>query len=411
MLFAGYAVLSYSAPPDTVRGGAGFAGVQLSGRSVAEAAGLVEQICESRIDKGMAQFTYRETRFLFHFSEIGLTADYSHLADSLTVKGSAAYYNNLFTAFIRQYGADPSPLFSVDASAFRGKLDHMKSFIDSLPVNADINYSAEAGISRSPSWQGAAFDVDGQFDYIMDAFLADPFLPLALDSARMITAGALLIEEPRVADSMLSDVDAALGAVSAPVPQGYDMPLLAKVAEAINKVWIPKKGTAGAPFSFMRYLDEAGLPVGGDAPQEYNFVATALMHALLAGGCDLAAMEAPISHSQGAADYSGLPGFGINLSPVFGESGGNTATGGNANIGGNATVGGGQDFIFTNSLESNIVIFAEAKDGELAITVAGSSALSGPGAAPHDIHSTIEDGKARLYKDGKNIAEQSLPSA
>ncbi|MCL2058922.1 MAG: hypothetical protein FWH01_07665 [Oscillospiraceae bacterium] len=395
-LFAGFAALGAAVPADSVRGGAQYLGVELSGRSMAEASALVEQISESQLNKGMAEFTYRETKFIFRFTEIALRADYSQLAQSLAARGSGAYYNNMFTAFIRQYGADPAPLFTVDVEAFREKLRLMKTYVDSAPVNADISYSPEEGIVHSPSWQGADLDVDGQFEYIMSAFLADPFSPMELDSNAMIAATALLVAEPRVADSMLADVDAILASIDVPVPQGHDLALLTQAAEAINKVWVPKKGAASAPFSFMRYLDEAGLSSGGGAPPEYGFVATALMHALLVCGCDYAAMEAPISPD--AADYSGLPGFGIMLSAVAGD--------GNTDGGGAADLTDLPDFRFTNSLDSNIVIFSGIEDGELTVIVAGSSKLLGGRAAPHEIHSSIADGRAQLFKDGKKIAEQ-----
>ena len=394
-LLIGYFALNLVVPSGVVHGGATFSGVDIAGMDTAEASAIIKHIGDKNVEKGIAAFTYNDMQFYFHFNEIGLSADYSRIESSLSIKDTPFYLQNLFTAFIRNYGAAPKPEYTADSDAFREKLNYIKTFIDKAPVDADIEYTKDGEIVLSPSEKGVYFDIDNQFDIIYSEFLFDPFKIIALDSNAAISDAMLVIEEPLVTDAYLAGIDTVLSQIQTPVPADYDMPLVALAAEAINKVWAPKKGKAYSPFSFLRYIDEAGLPID-KASREYNLVASALLHALLIGGVDYAKIEAVKSFDIYA--YIGLPGFGVELLSYGG--GENT----DDNLSANSVA---PDFLFTNTLDGNIVIFASVADGELNIAVAGKKDLSGNGAAPYNINSEILDGKVSLFRNGKKVADYS----
>ena len=395
ILIAGYLALNIAAPSDVTRGGVWYSGVEFAGMNTAEASAIVGEIGGNNMENGYAVFTYGGTRYLFHFSEIDLTADYSRIETSLSAKDSPLYINNLLTLFLRNYSAAPKPEYSADPAAFLTKLKDMKSFIDATPINADIEYTKDGELRLSHSKNGVYFDIDNQFDIIFSEFLADPFKIIALDANAAITESALITVEPLVTDAYLSGIDTVLAHIQAPIPPDYDMSLVSSVAEAINKVWAPKKGTAYAPFSFLRYIDQAGLPTD-KASLEYNLAASALLHALLVSGVDYAKTEAVISEDENA--YAELPGFGVELisGNAVGLSGDGPSAGQTA-----------QDFNFTNTLDGNIVIFAYSADGYLNIVVAGKKELSGAKAAPYEINSEVQDGHISLYRNGKKIADYS----
>ena len=392
-LAIGFFTLNLTVPPQVVRGGLTYSDVDLSGMDIAEASALIKNIGDKQIEKGYAAFIFENTEFLFHFNEIGLTADYSGIESSLSAKDSPMYLNNLFTAFIRKYGSAPKPAYTADAEAFRGKLFEIKALIDKESVDADIDYTADGEIVLTPSVNGVYFDVDGHIGHILPEFLSDPHKTFAIDSDAMISEAALVFEEPRVPDALLDGIDTALAQIKTPIPADCDISLVSRAAEAVNKVWLPKKGMAYSAFSFLRYIEGAGLPA--DAPaREYNFVASVLLHALLAGGEDYSKTESARSSDKYA--YAALPGFGIELI----ASAGADSTDVNIDAGQDP-----MDFQFTNTLDGNIVIFASASDGSLNITIAGKSSLAGKNAAPYEIYSEIKDERALLYRNGKKIAE------
>ena len=408
-IIIGYFALSLAAPSGSVRSGVVYAGADFSGMDIQEAASAIQQINETKIEKGLAGFSYNDIEFVFHFNEINFTADYSGIEKSLTDKDSPTYIKSLLTAFTRNYGPGPRPVYSADADAFREKLMRMKEYIDIAPVNADINYSRESGIIKIPSAKGVSLDVDGQFDYIYQAFLSNPFDLFEINSDSMLSALALVYDEPPITDTLIADIDAVLADISTPVPAGLNTELLADVAESINKVWAPRKNMAYAPVSFLRYISEAGLPV--DKPvREYDFVASALLHALLVGGNDYSMMEFVGSREVENDDlyeakdidenyladienykYGGIPGFDVVL----------LSSGGLMFIQKDI-----DDFTFTNSLDSDIVIFAYVEEGMLNIIVAGSSKLVGRRAAPYEISSEYIDGRLILYRNGAKIDEK-----
>ena len=350
-IITGYAVLDRTVPDGTVGGVSPYFGVEYSGTDIRAAAAVIESVSENQIQQTKAAIIYRDTEFLFDYSEIVLTADYSRLVTDLLLKKSPYYPNSLYTAFSRGYESAAGPVYSADADAFYAKLSQIKTHIDVAPVNADINCSPEGVISLEASSDGVLFDIDRHFTAIYNAFLSSPFRPLILASdAQSPGTGLRVVSvvEPRISDDLLAGIDTVLARIDAPVPAGYDMDLAANAAEAINKVWTPKKGAAYAPFSFMRYIEEAGLSAHAPA-REYDFVASALMHALLAAGEDYTYMETNVSDEQDK--YPGLPGSSVELTPDT-------------------------DFFFTNILDGNIIIFASVADGTLRIMIAGNAGLS-----------------------------------
>ena len=138
-IIIGYFALSLAAPSSSVRSGVVYAGVDFSGMDVPEAAAAIRKINDSQTSKGLAGFTYNEIEFVFHFNEISLAAEFPNLESSLTDKDSPSYLNSLLTAFTRNYGVGPIPLYYADAEAFRSKLYRMKTYIDKDPINADIS--------------------------------------------------------------------------------------------------------------------------------------------------------------------------------------------------------------------------------------------------------------------------------
>ena len=337
------------------------------------------------IDNGFARYAYGDTEFLFRVSDVGLVGDHSNVDAPAVDKSTPAYRSSLLTAFMRDYGHTPRPFYYADALSFRQKLIGMKQYIDVPPVDADIELTPDGDIVRTPSSDGVNFDVDGQLDNLYEGFLADPFARRALDAGTK-PAPAVRPLEPRVPDSLLADVDAVLAEIEVDIPDGCNAELLAYAAEAVNKVWAPKKGMAYDSFSFLRYIGEAGLPADARRP-EYDFAASALLHALLASGVDFSKIT--YVRSPDADLYPDLPGFGAALidgGAETGKEGGEPA-----------------DFRFYNTLNCNIVIFARADGGSLRVSIAGSSKLAGENAAPYDIHSVMENGRAQLYRDGKKV--------
>ena len=391
-LLVGYAAMNLTVPADVVRDGVVFSGIDFSGADVSAAAASIANIGKRQSENGVASFVYNNTEFLFHYSEIGLSADYSGLEARLPEKGSKFYLNNLLSGFIRRFDSGFKPVYSVDPALFKSKLLGMKEYIDANPKNADIELTAYGDIVFTPSEDGVYLDVDGQFDRILSLFLSDPLYTFIIDSDAMVSNSALVITEPAVPSALLADVDAVLAQIKIPVPDGYDFSLVAKTAEAINKVWAPGKGNAYAPFSFLRYIENAGLP-SGEAAAEYDLVASALMHALLVSGEDFLKTEFNVSGDADA--YPDLPGFGVAI-----IGGGVRKSTGAKLAAGSAK----SDLKFTNTLDGNIVVFASAADGELNVAVAGNSRLAA-GGAPYAVYVEIDGGRVRLFRGGKKLSE------
>ena len=395
-IVTGYIALNFAAPSDAVQAGVAYAGVDFSGMDVPEAAAAIKQIDESRISKGIADFVFQDIDFVFHYSEINLSADYSGIENSLVDKSSHAYMSSLLTAFTRKYSSAPKLVYEADAVAFRDKLLHMKTYIDIEPVNADINLSNEGEIDYIPSSQGTYLDVDGYFDQVYKAFLENPFEPFLLDSYTTQDSMVVATVEPRVTDSMLAGIDTILARVSAAVPASLDFFIVSDAAEALNKIWAPKKDIAYGPVSFLRYISEAGLP--DDAPsREYDFVASTLMLALLTSGIDYSMMDYA-GYDEYTYEYENLYGSGYGGIPGFRV----------ALLQDGGLAGGGGDFRFTNTLNNNIVIFMFVNDGSLNVVIAGSSKNAGRGAAPFEIYSDISGGSAVLYRNNVKIAEKPI---
>jgi len=384
-LAAGYIALDSATPAQAFRGAAAHAfygasahaytddsDLDLSGLGADRLAALVERASENEIQNGMAVFTYGDTEFIFRYSEIGLRADYSTVKPNLLKKSANFYINNLLTAFNRDYGGAPQPIFSLDAGAFRQKLYQMMGFINKPPVSADVNYSAEGVITRTYAEYGVLLDVVGSEKAIAELYLSDPLKPFAMDSKAMVSSKALIIVAPPVSDDKLADINTILAEISVPITDGLDMYEVWLVAEAVNKVWAPKKSMADAPISFRRYLTEAGLDAATPSP-EHELVASALLHALLISGVDYSVAD--YTKSSGDA-YPALAGFNVDLSA---------------------------DFLVTNSLDSNIVIFASVSGGALHISIAGNSAQKGQNAAPHDVYTRAGNSGVDLIKDDKVI--------
>ena len=371
-LTAGYLALNLYASSEAARRDGGYAGAESAGDAAARMAATKRGQLLNQAEKGYARFRHEDADFIFKFSEIGLTAVLKQYGNSFFTDDSASYYANLFSAFTRDYEANLRLDYTADADKFRKKLEAMKTFVDRPPVDAGIDLSDTGEIVRTPSSYGEFLDVDGRFDSIFGDFLSDPLQTFHLDAENR-ECGYVSYVEPRVSDSILADVDAVLSEVKAAIPDGFDKLLIINAAEAVNKVWAPKKGSAYESFSFAKYLEEAGLPTDKPAP-EYDFVASALLHALLISGEDYGKMET--AKSARGEPYPDLPGFGVS-----------------------------KDFKFMNSLNSNIVIFAYVSGDNLYVSIAGNSSLKGENAAPHKIRSALENGRARLYRNDKKIFE------
>ena len=384
-LSAGYWALNRYTSMNGVRTGAAYAGEDLTGMDADAATETVIRAVNEKIDSELASFLYKDTEFVFHFSEIGLEADYTNIKAALSSNDTQSYISSLLSAFVRVYGDELEPAYTVGRDAFLKKLLLMKEYIDSDPVDANIDCTADGAVTVTVSEDGAFFDAEGMYVLISEQFCADPFRPQVLDAAG--GAGPAIIETiaPRVPGELIGDIDTALAIITAQIPEGYDARLVEQAAEAVNKVWAPQKGKAYDSFSFMRYLDDAGLPTDR-AAREYNFVASALLHALLVSGEDPSKMEFGVR--AGGSGYGGLPGMEISL-----------AGGAAHNAGGGAE--DFADFRFSNTLNGNIVIFAMASDDNLKIIVTGNSKLFGG----YDVHTVTENGRVLLYRDGKRIAD------
>jgi hypothetical protein len=389
-LSIGYMALSVAAPSSIVRDGAYFTGADYTGASPSNAVETIAEIDKARIEKGIACFSYQGTEFLFHFKEVGLYADYADIEAALSQKKLTDYYHNLFSAFTRSYGTSMKAAYNADIDSFREKLRLMKEFIDQDPVNADISISRRGDIVKTPAENGAYFDVDENADRLFASFLSDPFSPIEIDSDAATSPVTVL--EPRVTDWMLDDIDAVLASISASIPNDCDAWLIESVFNSIDKVWIPKKGMAFAPFSFLRYISDAGLQTDNPS-REYDFAASMLFHALLASGVDYAQIEPLLTHDE--QSYSGLPGFSVEV-----ISAGATPVDAKGIYGGSKP-----DFKFTNTLDGNIIVFATVTYGSLKIIIAGNSKFTGNGAAPYEVRSEIADRRKTLYRNEVKITE------
>ena len=375
-LTAGYTALGFTVQSDAAGGSISYPRLSFSGINASEAIQTVESVVDNQIKNGWAGFIFQDSEYIFNYSDIGLKADYSGIDTGLRARNQPYFTYNLLTAFTRNYGEAPGPIYTADSGKLRQILAQIKAEIDNEPVNADISCTADGSIEIKHSLNGVVLNIDDNFEYISGVFLSNPFKPLALDSETIYSASALSIEEPRVTYDLLAGVDTPLANINVPIPAGLDADAVGRAAEAINKIWLPAKGMAYAPFSFLRYIGEAGLSME-DSPREFSFVATVLMHSLLVGGEDYSKME--LVRAQDTDTYPELPGFGLDLS-------------------------GDRDFTFTNSLDNNIVIFAYTGDGWARVIIAGNSILAGRGAAPYDIRSEPDgNGQMILFRNGKKI--------
>lgn len=335
-LTAGYAALDSLQDDRVVRPGAVYSGIDYSGMDIETAVATMVESVNGNVNNGFASFSYKDTEFVFRLSDIGLSADFSRIGPRLTARGSPFYTNALFTAFTRRYEASPGPDFFADSDAFLQKLTAMKAYIDKPPVNADVEFSTDGEIVKFMSFQGVNFDAVRGCTDILPVFLSDPFKQFSIDANPRASASLLSIE-PQAPYELVADIDSVVSDICEPIPEGCDAALIARVAEAVNKVWVPKNRMAYGAFSFLRYIEESGLPIAV-LPREYDFVASELMRALLACGEDSKKMEFTIADSD--------------VDSIL------------------------RDFKFVNTLDSNIVIFAGVESGsdELRIRIAGKGA-------------------------------------
>ena len=383
---AGYWFLANCETEGRVRAGVGYSGVDLSGMDIDAAVETVGGAIDEKIEDGLASLVYKDTEFVFHFDEIGMKADYPGIKAALSPGVSDSYYSELLSAYTRGYGYGLKPAFTADGGEFREKLLRIKTLIDREPVDAGIEYFPDGEITRAPSENGAVFNVDEKYARLARVFFDDPFEPLDLDYPRDGGDAFVDVVAPRVPGALIEDVDFALAAAAAPTPGDFDAQLVGRVAEAINKVWAPKKGMAYDSFSFLRYIEEAGLP--SDAPvREYDFVATALLHALLLCGEDYAKMDFIWSVEPETAAYPGLSGLQVGLLRDA--------------DGAAAGARGLSDFRFSNTLSCDIVIFAYVADGALNVAVAGNSSVY----RKYEVNTVAGENSVELYRDGKRLSE------
>jgi len=373
-LIIGYLAINLTPTEEYTRKGAYYSGADLSGMPVEDALKAVELIDGKKIEGGIAAFIFNDREFLFSFSDIELAANYDLLVHGLTAKGSDTYRYSLFSGFTRVYTGAPKPIYEANSDLLKHKLLQIKDHIEIMPQNADIHFSASGGITKTPSSDGVYFDVAGKFEHIFALFLTDPFAPFQIGSNSMVASSAIIKTAPRVTDAMLEGVTAALSSIAAPIPDRLDIELLGLSAEAINRVWIPRAGDAGAPFSFLRYIRDAGLP-DSIGYEEYSFVASVLLHALLAAGADYSSITFDTSSNMDF--YEALPGFGVSID--------------------------NNDILFSSSFGDNIVIFASMENGDINITIAGNPDLPESREAPHEVISSVEGALANLYINNEII--------
>ncbi|MDR3119803.1 MAG: hypothetical protein LBU58_00440 [Clostridiales bacterium] len=409
-LSLGYFTLGNRQPENAAPRGAVYQGVDYSGAGLIEARDAIASAQRQKAAEARGFFSYQGTEFTFQNSEIGLAPDEDRILAALDGKSAAYYPSRLFSGFLRGYGGELAPAMKADAEAFRGKLLMMKQFIDRGPKDANIELRRGAADSSyslflRPSEEGLSFDVDGQFDRIFEDYLAHPFEPYLLDGADGADAGTggVVPIAPRVTSEMLLDIRTVLGEAVTPLPEGFDAELAARAASAVHKVWIPKNGSAAGPFSLTRYLKEAGLQTERRA-EEYDLLATTLFLAVLRAGVDASKIEREAALNADGLDFVYCDvGFGTAL---LGQGPSETADGGESADDGSSGGGSGAagDFRFTNTLDSNLVIFASAEGGALTVTVAGSLPARGK-QPPLSVYSTVEGDRVRLYQGGVRFEE------
>jgi hypothetical protein len=318
-----------------------------------------------------------------------MAADSGGIADEVAKKSALHYRHALFSAFTRPFEAELAPKLEFDGLKLKSKLAMIKGIIDAPPQNANIDL-ADGRIVRTPAAEGVSMSVDGSYARLSEILSERPFAMssgsgaaggAAAQDAQAGAAGAaagaagsqLECEalQPDITDDMLADIDALIAEASTPVLAGIDVGLLRKAAEAIEKVWVPRHGMASEPFSLNRYLSDQNL-VSEENVDEYNQLATTLFIALLRAGVDI-----------GEIDRRAMP-----EAPLYCEAGFGTTVRGT-----------GMDFLFTNTLASNIVIFTSVQDGQLRVRIAGGLDPDRP--APREVRSARRGGAAEIYIDGE----------
>ncbi|MDR1440647.1 MAG: VanW family protein [Clostridiales bacterium] len=391
--FAAIDMLYHSKTPK----GLSYGGADFSGMSQDEAAVLLKSTIDDRIKTQSATISYRDLEFVFRLSEIDLEIGNDSIADEIAAKSELHYKHALLSAFTRAFDTELLPRLDFDGLKLRNKLLMIKGIIDRPPQNANIELVG-GKVAKTPASEGISLLVDESYFKLSEAYSLRPFdkseivgveggagengaveaiSDAGAGAPEPAQSGGLEYEalHPDITDDMLSDIDALLAEASTPILPGADAALLAKAAESIEKVWVPKYGMASEPFSLNRYLSGQGI-VGGEATGECSQLATTLFVALLRAGAGI-----------GEIDRRALP----QAAPYCEDGFGTLVSGESA------------DFMFTNTLGTNIVIFTSVQDGALVVQIAGGKGQGG--SAPHEVYSQRRGGTVGIYIDGELAAE------
>lgn len=297
---------------------------------------------------GHINIKYKNIDFLIKYEEIDASINYEETINAALKAFPGGIGENLMRSIAAHEKKVAYPVFTVNEFKLKSKLEELSSLIESKPSNADI-YIENGKVVKVNEVLGKKLNIENSVKKVLSQMGQHTNTPIIFDDANEYEV------ETVYPDITIADLEGADEIISqhSTLLKSSDSEYSAKIAAyAINKVVIlpamPKEGLKAGTFSFNKYLWQAN-----DSAQKedegYDQVASTLYAAVLKAGIEQSEIKR-IPHKV-STDYI-EPGL-------------------------DACVGtADKDFVFSNSLNSRLVIFAEISDDKVTVSIVGRKADS-----------------------------------
>lgn len=239
------------------------------------------------------------------------------------------------------------PSVSVDRSELRKWINSIAALTYKDAVNAQL-YLEDGEIMKVPGANGRRMNVDNAVNKL-ETELRNGYT----GSVVFRFSNKYELEEmvPVTRTEDFAGIHDIVSTYSTKIKNAENLEHIKKAVSAINRVLVysvdPVTGERAGVFSFNKYLNEEGLTTEQN-DEGYNQVASTLHAAVIYAGIEPKGITRV--HHKSPVDYI-EPGLDVR---VFGSS---------------------EDYKFRNSLDTNLVIFAEIRDNKVVVTLAGKKKL------------------------------------
>ncbi|MCX7711352.1 MAG: VanW family protein [Clostridia bacterium] len=277
------------------------------------------------------------------FEEIAGHVDYEGTLEQIVGEGKPRSFTNVINGYFMVKRSVFSPVIRFDESKMKARLQELGSYLYKEPVNAKI-YLKDGKVVKVPGANGKRLNIDHALNKLNTELQAG-YKPTILFS--FSNNYELEVIRPTARTEDLVGVDEIVATYSTEIKSAELLDSIKKAVSAINRVLIyavdPNTGERAGVFSFNKYLNAENL-LKDENDEGFNQVASTLHGAVIFAGIDPKGITRFQHKSQ--VEYI-EPGLDVR---VFGNV---------------------EDYKFRNSLDNNIVIFAEIKDNKVVVSLVG----------------------------------------